>query len=270
MDFFNVMNWDEFYLPYEKAVNELCLKFSDLKNEFKKIGKHSPIDTVKGRLKSVGSILTKAEKKNIPYHKIAEKLEDIAGIRIICQFENDIQKVISLIRNRNGIDLEIIRETDYITNKKESGYRSYHIIIRYSVMMSTGLKKIPAEIQIRTLAMDFWASIEHSINYKYNGNIPDEIKLRLKSSAEASYQLDLEMGTIRGEIIEANKIIQQKNDLVEKVLVNMHKLYKIANLESANELNREFITIYEECDLEKLQAFRDKQETLIKMYKLEG
>lgn len=270
MNFLENINWDNFFLQYEKAVNELQLKFLGMIDEHKKTGQHSPIESVTGRVKSIGSILKKAEKKNIQYSKIPEKLDDIAGIRIICQFEDDISKVIGLIKNRNVIDIEVLQERDYIVNKKESGYRSYHMIITYPVMMIEGRKEVRVEIQIRTLAMNFWASIEHSINYKYNGNIPEDIKQRLITSAEAAYQLDCEMGMIRGEIIEVNKIIQQKNNLVEKILNNMNKLYKVASTEAVNELNKEFIILYEECNLDELQKFRKKQETLIRVYKAEG
>ena len=120
---------------------------------------------------------------------------------MMCQFVGDIETVVELLRNRK--DLRIVEEKDYISREKQSGYRSYHVIVEYPVQTVSGEKLILAEIQIRTLAMNFWASIEHSLNYKYKGVFPDEIKLRLQRAAEAAFQLDEEMSQIRDEIQEA-------------------------------------------------------------------
>ncbi len=110
-------------------------------------------------------MLEKANKFEIPHDRLALELEDIAGIRIMCQFEDDISAVVQLLRRRS--DMQILYEKDYITNVKPSGYRSYHMIIEYPVNMAEKVYKIIAEIQIRTLAMNFWAVTEHSLNYKY-------------------------------------------------------------------------------------------------------
>ena len=122
----------------------------------------------------------------------------------MCQFVEDIHQVVDLLRTRH--DMKVIIERDYITNKKASGYRSYHLVIEYPVQLIDGEKIILAEIQIRTLAMNFWATIEHSLNYKYQGEFPDEISERLRRSAEAAYQLDEEMSNIREEIQEAQRL----------------------------------------------------------------
>src|SRR5690606_35251663 len=124
-----------------------------------------------------------------------------AGLRMMCQLVGDIETVVGLLRQRN--DLRLVEEKDYISHEKQSGYRSYHVIVEYPVQTIKGEQLILAEIQIRTLAMNFWASIEHSLNYKYKGIFPAEIKNRLQRAAEAAFQLDEEMSQIRDEIQEA-------------------------------------------------------------------
>ena len=114
-------------------------------------------------------------------------MQDIAGIRIVTQFVDDIYKVVDLIHARD--DMEVVEERDYIQNAKPSGYRSYHMVINYTVYLPEGPKTLIAEIQIRTLAMNFWATVEHTLNYKYKGVYPDDISKRLKSTAEAAYKL---------------------------------------------------------------------------------
>jgi putative GTP pyrophosphokinase len=194
-------DWELFLAPYEQAVGELKVKLRGIRKQFREQNKHTPIEFVTGRVKPVDSILTKSALRHIPLNRLEEEMQDIAGLRIMCQFVEDIHQVVNIIRNRN--DLKIIQERDYITNKKESGYRSYHLVIEYPVQLITGEKKILAEIQIRTLAMNFWATIEHSLNYKYQGVFPEEMKDRLQRAAEAAYQLDEEMSLIREEIQEA-------------------------------------------------------------------
>ncbi len=143
-----IINWKELLYPYEQAVEELLLKFRSLEKECRRLGMYSPIDSVSGRLKRPASILDKAGKKQIPPDKIEEKIEDIAGIRILCQFVEDIDKVVQIVRAR--ADMRVVEERDYITNTKPSGYRSYHMIIRYPLNTALGYKEIFAEIQIRT------------------------------------------------------------------------------------------------------------------------
>ena len=141
------------------------------------------------------------------------EMQDIAGLRIMCQFVEDIYQVVALLRNRK--DLKIVEERDYIENKKESGYRSYHVVVEYPVQLVTGEKIILAEIQIRTLSMNFWATIEHSLNYKYQGVFPEEMKERLQRAAEAAYLLDEEMSSIREEIQEAQHYFSHGRGLLE-------------------------------------------------------
>lgn len=206
-------HWEDFLAPYKQAVEELKIKLKGMRSQFQLANNHSPIEFVTGRVKPVSSILDKANKKDIPLDRLVEEMQDIAGLRMMCQFVDDINVVVSLLRQRN--DFRIIEERDYITNKKPSGYRSYHVVIEYPVETVQGEKKILAEIQIRTLAMNFWATIEHSLNYKYQGEFPEDINLRLKRAAEAAFRLDEEMSEIREEVQEA-QVYFTKNKEVPK------------------------------------------------------
>jgi putative GTP pyrophosphokinase len=205
-----VQHWDLFLAPYKQAVEELKVKLKGMRSQFEMQSMHSPIEFVTGRVKPIPSILDKAARKGIPLDKLEEEMQDIAGLRMMCQFVDDIKAVVLQLRQRT--DFEIVEERDYITQKKASGYRSYHVVIRYPVQTIKGEKNILVEIQIRTLAMNFWATIEHSLNYKYSGNFPDDIKERLQRAAEAAFRLDEEMSQIRGEIQEAQVIFLRKQD----------------------------------------------------------
>ena len=197
-------DWDLFLWPYQQAVSELKVKFRSLRQSFLNKGEHSPIEFVVGRVKTVDSIKEKMTRRVIAPDVIENDMQDIAGIRIMCQFVDDIYRVVDLIHQRQ--DMQVIEERDYIQNAKPSGYRSYHMVIEYSVFLPDGQKKIIAEIQIRTLAMNFWATVEHTLNYKYQGKYPEDISKRLKSTAEAAYKLDEEMSSIKDEVQEAQRI----------------------------------------------------------------
>ncbi|WP_088005654.1 GTP pyrophosphokinase [Indiicoccus explosivorum] len=196
--------WEQFLAPYKQAVDELKVKFRGMRGQFETENRNSPIEFVTGRVKPLPSIYDKAMEKGLPFEpsdRLARELQDIAGLRMMCQFVDDIGAVVKLLRQRK--DLHIVEEKDYISHKKQSGYRSYHVIAEYPVQTIEGEKIILVEIQIRTLAMNFWASIEHSMNYKYKGAFPEEIKQRLQGAAEAAFRLDEEMSLIRHEIQEA-------------------------------------------------------------------
>ncbi|ODJ63800.1 GTP pyrophosphokinase [Brochothrix thermosphacta] len=201
-------DWDGFLAPYQQTVAELKMKLKGIRTQFKLEGKHSPIEFVTGRVKPIESIVDKALKKHISITRFAEEVTDIAGCRVMCQFVEDIVIVVEHLRKRN--DFRILEERDYISNKKPSGYRSYHLVIEYPVQTINGEKKVIAEIQIRTLAMNFWATIEHSLSYKYRDEFPEDIKVRLQRASEAAFQLDEEMSHIRDEIHEAQTYIQKQ------------------------------------------------------------
>ncbi|MFC7062809.1 GTP pyrophosphokinase [Halobacillus seohaensis] len=202
------MDWDIF--PYAQVVEELKVKLKGMRQQFEYERDQSPIEFVTGRVKPKKSIIEKARRKGVNPEEIEDELQDIAGLRVVCQFVDDIYAVVNMLKNRH--DFEIFEEKDYITEKKDSGYRSFHVIIRYPVETIHGEKLVLAEIQIRTLAMNFWATNEHSLNYKYSGQIPSEIKSRLKRAGEAAFQLDEEMSMIKNEILEAQKIFNRKEE----------------------------------------------------------
>ena len=168
-----VSDWNRFLMPYELAVEEIKVKLKSIRKEYRRRNEYSPLEFITGRVKEVSSMLEKANKFGIPLERLEYELEDIAGIRIMCQFVDDIDKVVQLLRKRT--DMQILYEKDYVRNVKSSGYRSYHMIIKYPVNMIEGKKEILMEFQIRTLAMNFWATIEHSLNYKYKHQKPKEI-----------------------------------------------------------------------------------------------
>ncbi len=217
--------WKDLLLPYEVAVEELKSKLKSIRKEYQSRGEYSPVEFVTGRIKKVTSILDKAKKLNIPFDKITEQMEDIAGIRVVCQLVDDIYTVVGLIQQRT--DMEILYVKDYIENSKESGYRSYHVIVKYTVQTIEGAKEILAEIQIRTLAMNFWATIEHSLNYKYNKDLPDDLRSRLKRAADAAFTLDNEMSEIREEIVRAQVHFTQKSAAVKDAVDSIRMLHKM-------------------------------------------
>jgi len=202
--------WESFLAPYEQAVSELKIKLKGIRKQFEETNQHSPIEFVTGRVKPIHSIVNKTIRKGIPLANLETELQDIAGLRMMCQFVEDIKNVVELLRKRK--DFAIVEERDYITNKKNSGYRSYHVVVEYPVQTIEGERKVLVEIQIRTLAMNFWATIEHSLNYKYKGKYPENIHERLQRAAEAAFLLDEEMSLIRGEIQEAQAEFSKKND----------------------------------------------------------
>lgn len=196
-----VDDWVSFLAPYEQAVAELKLKLKMMRDEFQMKHRHTPIEFVTGRVKTPASILEKMEVRNIKPEDFLIGVQDIAGIRIMCQFVEDIYEVAELLKRRQDFKVLLIR--DYIKHHKPSGYRSYHMVLEYPVHRSNGIETVIVEVQIRTLAMNFWATIEHSLNYKYSGIYPDDILQRLQRASEAAFQLDEEMSEIRDEIREA-------------------------------------------------------------------
>lgn len=263
-----IINWNDFLLPYEQAVSEIKLKLENVAKQYEALNKHCPVEVIEGRVKSVGSILQKAERKGIPLEEIGEKIEDIAGLRIICRFVEDIEKITQMIYDREAFDMTVLAERDYINNTKRSGYRSYHVIVEYPVVTLKGRQNLKVEIQMRTMSMNFWATIEHSLRYKYNSNIPEYVQKRLISSAEAAFQLDREMSIIRDEIMEAQKINLVLQNAVNEILSNLQRLYEVAEADEVNKMNIEFIEIYQANNIDKLLAFKERIKVLADIYKV--
>ncbi len=257
--------WKEILSPYVQAVDELTMKFNHMIRQYKERGMYSPIEQVDGRVKKISSILEKAQRKNIPINKIQENIEDIAGIRIICQFIEDIYSVVDIIGSRS--DMTIKSQKDYITNMKASGYRSYHVIIAYKVETMKGTVEIPVEIQIRTMAMNFWATIEHSLQYKYHKNIPQHIRKRLNSASESIIKLDNEMSSIHSEIMDAQNYFTIKANIVGEILNTIQNLYKVANKREIIKIQDEFYQLYREEDIDKLSQFSKQLDIIAEGYR---
>ena len=245
--------WKDILNPYELAVEELLVKFNHLIKEYQDRGMYSPMEQVCGRVKSISSILDKAQKKNIEVDKIEEQLDDIAGIRIICRS-----------------DMQVVTEKDYINHMKSSGYRSYHMIVSYPVETFSGTKTIRVEIQIRTLAMNFWSTIEHSLQYKYKQHMPDHIREKLSRVADAIIVLDNEMSTVRSEIMDAQNSCQIQTNLVKDILNNIQNLYTIANKRELVKIQDEFYRIYETKDLEQLRRFHSDLDNITEGYHVQA
>ncbi len=263
-----IIDWNKFFAPYQQVVDELIVKINGISNNYIHEGKNSPIISVSGRVKSVDSLLEKSIRKEVPFTKetYSEKIEDIAGIRVICRFVEDIQTIVNLIKSRENFDITVVKEKDFVSKRKSSGYRSYHLIVDYPIIMGNSIKKIKAEIQIRTMVMDFWATIEHSLKYKYKENIPHHIKDKLVESALASAKVDLEMSKIRDEILESVEIRKFKTSLVDEIMSNINKIFINEKIEEANLFCKEFIDVYQEESLDRLVSFNDQLKLTILMY----
>lgn len=260
--------WRDLLDPYDLAVQELIVKFEHLRYEHHIRGLYSPIEEVTGRVKSVSSILDKMQKKDIEFEDIEKRMEDIAGIRIICQFVEDIPKVADIIRKRK--DMTVTHEKDYIENMKSSGYRSYHMIIGYDVETRGGSKTIQAEIQIRTMGMNFWSTIEHSLQYKYKHNIPNHLKEKLLKSADALVVLDNEMSRVRDEIMDAQNSMRFQANLVAEILQNIQNLYSLANEREIAKIQDEFYEVYQEGDIEQLEHFHKQLDIISEGYRAQN
>ena len=257
--------WRSILDPYELAVKELMVKFEHIRQEHKNHDLYSPIEQVEGRVKSVSSILEKMQRKSIPMEKMTEDVEDIAGVRIICQFEEDIDAVAALIRRRT--DMRVKQEKDYLRHIKQSGYRSYHLIVYYTVETIEGPKELQVEIQIRTMAMNFWATVEHSLQYKYKGDIPPHVTDRLSNAADAIISLDHEMSSVREDIIDAQLSSQMQERLVQDILSNIENLYRLSNQREVMKIQDEFLRIFRTNDLVTLERFQRELDIIAEGYR---
>ncbi len=187
-------------LPYSSALKVVNMYIDTITDELFAHKRHNPIEHVKSRLKRPSSIARKLEKKGLEptLENALEYIDDIAGIRIVCQFQDDIYKIAKVIQNFDNI--RVIHIKDYIKNPKENGYRSYHMHAEIPVKMLDGEKWVQVEFQLRTVAMDFWASLEHKIRYKNESEIPDTISSELKLCATLVEKMDAEMQALNNQI----------------------------------------------------------------------
>lgn len=264
----DILLWNKILNPYEIAVREIVYKFDRLKTEYRMNGEYCPIEQVSGRVKSISSILDKLHRKEIPIERMEKKIEDIAGIRIICQFVEDIEQIVELIQSRQDMKVKTIK--DYVRFQKESGYRSFHMIIIYKVETLEGTKKIPVEIQIRTMGMDFWATIEHSLQYKYKRDIPEHVRARLTKAAEAVGALDTEMSAVRSEIMDAQLSSQLLHHQVAEILYAIENLYTVASKREIQKIQDEFYRVYERKDMNALRKFHRQLDMISEGYRTQA
>ncbi|MGP4063609.1 GTP pyrophosphokinase [Oceanobacillus sp. M65] len=208
-------------MSYKFALHEMNTKIDILKQEFHYIHEYNPIEHVNSRLKAPESILKKVKKKGyeLSLPAIRENVRDIAGIRITCSFISDIYEISDMLQRQK--DITVIECKDYIKNPKPNGYQSLHLILQIPIFMSDREEHMYVEIQIRTIAMDFWASLEHKIYYKYNKEVPAHLTEELKEAADSATKLDRKMEEIHRKmalIKEDNN--EEKENPLELMLLN--------------------------------------------------
>ncbi|MGX8715568.1 MAG: barstar family protein, partial [Lachnospiraceae bacterium] len=193
-------NFHRLMMYYSCAIMEVETKLNVLNKEFSLQYDRNPIETIKSRLKSPESIISKLSRKglDLDIDVIEKELTDIAGLRVICSFQEDIYKLATMLASQDDVSLMVIK--DYIKNPKPNGYRSLHLIIATPIFLSEEKRYMKVEVQFRTIAMDFWASLEHKMKYKKDIRNPEEISRRLKECADAIKAVDDEMSAIRNLI----------------------------------------------------------------------
>lgn len=196
------IQYEKTMLLYQAAMEEVLTRINILNREFKIEYSYSPIEHISSRIKSSKSIYQKLQRQNQAFtlENMIKYVHDIAGIRIVCKFTSDIYSLVNLLENQH--DMKILEHKDYIKNRKESGYQSYHLIVSIPVNLSEGCISTLVEIQIRTIAMDFWASVEHKIRYKYNKEIPIHIQRELIECSDIVRFLDQKMLALNEEIYQ--------------------------------------------------------------------
>ncbi len=195
--------WTLTMFLYRSALSKIKTKIRILTDEFTNIQRNNPIEHVNSRIKSPQSIVNKMHRQHleVTIENMTEYINDIAGVRIVCSFTPDIYRIAGMLAGQQ--DIKVLTTKDYIKHPKPNGYRSYHMIISVPVYLSECCRDVKVEIQIRTVAMDFWASLEHKINYKFAGHAPEHMTNQLKSCADIVAELDNRMFTLNESILNA-------------------------------------------------------------------
>ena len=202
--------WRSVMFLYDSALKKGNTKIEILNNEFVNRYDYNPIEHIKSRLKTADSIVNKLKKdgREVTIENMQEYLSDIAGIRIICSFTSDIYQIAQIISDQK--DITVLHVKDYIKHPKPNGYKSYHMVVTVPVYLSDGAVDTKVEIQIRSVAMDFWASLEHKIAYKFEGNAPENLLMELKDCADMIDMLDRKMFSLNEAIIAFAKTHQEE------------------------------------------------------------
>lgn len=206
--------WNRALLLYDSVLREINTKLEILNNEFKQAHQYNPIEHITSRIKSPESIARKIRKKGLELtvENIVKYVNDVAGVRIICSFTSDIYRIASSISNQD--DVTVLRVKDYIANPKPNGYMSYHMIVSIPIFLTNDVIDTKVEIQIRTIAMDFWASLEHKIYYKFEGNAPGYISRDLRECSDIVSMLDAKMLQLNEAIIQAKEAQEEQTGAV--------------------------------------------------------
>jgi len=228
-----------FMMMYKFALQEMETRIDILQEEFHLLHEYNPIEHMKSRLKTPESIMNKMVRKgcSISFAEMKERIKDIAGLRITCSFISDIYRISEMLRSQS--DLNIMEVRDYIQQPKPNGYQSLHLLVEVPVHMSDRHEKVCVEIQIRTIAMDFWASLEHKIYYKYNQAVPTSLLEELKKAADSATALDRKMERLHKEIevIKEERADSERSELPEIMISNQHFKLPAALLELIDESN---------------------------------
>ena len=208
----DVDSWETLMFLYNSALKEVGTKLDILNDEFVHIHKYNPIEYIKKRIKTPESIVKKLKRDgyDVTVENMVNYINDIAGIRIVCSFTSDIYRLAEMIGKQN--DLTVVSIKDYIKHPKVSGYKSFHMHVTIPIFLSYRVVDTKVEIQIRTIAMDFWASLEHKIYYKFEGNAPDYISRDLRACAEIVSDLDAKMLQLNEAILEEKAKQEEKEN----------------------------------------------------------
>lgn len=206
-----VDSWKTIILLYNSALKEINTKLEILNDEFQHVHQYNPIEHIKSRIKTPESIVKKLKKRGYEssIENMVKYVNDIAGIRIICSFTSDIYRIADMLAKQS--DIRVISIKDYIKHPKESGYKSYHMLVSVPIFLSDGMAETKVEIQIRTVAMDFWASLEHKIHYKFEGHAPEHITRELLECAEMVADLDAKMLSLNEEVREYSESLEEES-----------------------------------------------------------
>lgn len=187
-------------LEYKFATREIETKLAVLRDEFKQLHDYNPIEHISTRVKTMDSLLNKAERKGVGLDlpRMRREITDIAGARVTCSFVTDVYRTFDLLAAQD--DITLLEVKDYIAHPKPNGYKSLHAIITLPIYLSSGRRDVTLEIQLRTIAMDFWASLEHKIHYKYDGDVPSGMLAELKDAADTAAELDQRMERLHREL----------------------------------------------------------------------
>ena len=207
----DVDSWKTIMFLYNAALKEVETKLEILNDEFQHVHQYNPIEHIKTRIKTPESIVKKLKRYGYEtsVENMVKYINDIAGVRLICSFTSDIYRLSSMIGNQS--DLKVIAIKDYIQNPKDSGYKSFHMLVAVPVFLSDSVVETKVEIQIRTIAMDFWASLEHKIYYKFEGNAPAYISEDLKACADMVSKLDERMLSLNEAIQKCLETSEEKD-----------------------------------------------------------